>query len=652
VYTVIGVAPRGFVGLWADQPPVAFIPITSYGAGTGFEGEQSWWMTYGWSWLQVIAQRRPSVTVEQANADLTIAFNRSIDNQRIERPSTPPTTEIRPRAIAGSILLERGPNASSVARVATWLGGVSTIVLLIACANVASLLLARALGRRREIAVRVALGVSRMRLASQLLVETVVLALLGGVMGLVVAQVGGSALRASLLGQSDAATALEDPRTIVFAIAAALAVGLLTSLAPLLQARRVDLAADLKAGTREGAYTRSRARVALLVVQTALSVVLLVGAGLFVRSLGNVLAVRLGYEPERVLLVEMQMRGVELESEQTMALRLRLLDAAKAIPGVQTASLRNAVPFWSTHSRSLNVDGIDTVSRLGSFDLNAVSPEYFATMGTRVIRGRGIRDEDAANAPLVAVVSEAMGKVLWPGKDPIGQCLKIGSGGGRDPFDPRNVPCTFVVGVAENIKSQRLGEEPGYYYYLPAAQFTPTRGGLFVRVRGNANAIKETVRRALQRQMPGASYVTIMPLEEIVGGQRRSWHVGAFMFLAFGGLALALAAVGLYSVIAYAVTQRTREIGVRIALGARAANVATLVVTDGLRMTMVGVVTGVVAALWARRWVEPLLFNVSASDPAVFALVAVTLIVVAVAASWIPARRAARVDPNVALRAD
>jgi predicted permease len=652
VYTVIGVAPGRFVGLWDDRPPVAFIPITSYAAGTGFRGERSWWTTYGWSWLQMMARRKPSVTIERANADLTYAFNQSLDNQRIEQPSMPAKTAMRARAIAGSILLERGPNASSVTRVATWVGGVSVVVLLIACANVASLLLARALARRREIALRLALGVSQARLASQLLSEGVVLALLGGVLGLVVAQLGGDALRAGLLGDSEAASGLRDPRTILFAVAAALTVGLITSLAPLLQATRANLSADLKAGTREGTYTRSRARVALLVVQTALSVVLLVGAGLFVRSLGNVLAVRLGYDVEPVLLVELQTRGTTLDDAATMALRQRLLDAAKAIPGVENASLQNAVPFYSTRSRSLHVDGIDTVAKLGSFDLNAVSPEYFVTMGTRIIRGRGIRDEDRASAPRVVVVSEAMGNTLWPSKDAIGQCLKIGTGGGRETFDARNVPCTYVVGIAENIKSQSLGSDPGYYYYLPAAQFNPTHGGLFVRARSDGNAIRETVRRTLQRLMPGAAYVTITPFEDIVGSQQRSWQLGATMFLAFGALALALAAVGLYSVIAYSVTQRTHEIGLRIALGARSMNVARLVVTDGLRMTTIGVVIGGAAALWARRWIEPLLFNVSPADPAIFAVVGVTLIVVAIAASWVPARRATRVDPNVALRAD
>ena len=651
-HTIIGVTPRGFVGLWEENPPAAFIPVTSYAAGTSFQGERSWWTTYGWSWHQVIARRKPTVSVEQANADLTNAFGASLENQRIEQPTMPPKEEIRARAVAGPIIFERGPVASPVTRVAAWVGGVSVIVLLIACANVANMLLARALARRREVALRLALGVSRGRLVSQLLTESVLLAALGGLAGLLVAHVGGNALRTGLLGDSAGASGLRDARTIVFAFAAALAVGILTGLAPLVQARRANLTGDLKAGTREGTYTRSRARVALLVLQGALSVVLLVGAGLFVRSLSNVLAVRLGYDADPVLLVEMQMRGVALDDGETMALRLRLLDAAKSVPGVETASLRNAVPFFSTRSRSLHVEGIDTVSKLGSFDLNAVSPEYFATMGTRIVRGRGIDPRDVANAPRVAVVSDAMARALWPGSDPIGQCMKIGTGGGRESFDATTVPCTSVVGIAENIKAQSLSTDPGYYYYLPAAQFTPTHGGLFVRVHGDARRMAETVRRALQRVMPGAAYVTITPLGDILGGQTRSWRLGATMFLAFGGLALILAAVGLYSVIAYTVTQRTHEIGVRVALGARSTDIAGLVVSSGLRVTLAGLALGGVVAFWAGKWVQPLLFGVSARDPAVFALVAATLLAVAIAASWHPARRATRVDPNVVLRAD
>lgn len=644
VYTIIGVAPAGFVGLWPDRPPVAYIPITSYAASQNFTARsRSWWETYSWGWMSMMVRRKPGVSIEAANADLTNAMLQSYESQLVEQTRSQPITVARPRAVAASILAERGPNATNVAKVATWVGGMSLIVLLIACANVANLLLARALRRRREIALRLALGVRRTRLFRQLLTESVVLAVLGGVAGILIAHWGGAALRAFLLDQSEAAAGFRDPRTVLYAGAAALAVGLLTGLAPILQATRARLTDDLKSGVREGSHGRSRARTALLVLQGALSVMLLIGAGLFVRSLNNVRSVRLGYDVDPVLLVNLNMRGETLDSAQARALRERLVEAARSIPGVENASRQAAVPFWSTWSVSLYVQGIDTVSRLGQFNLNAVSPEYFETMGTRLLRGRGIEPADVDGAPRVMVVSESMGRVLWPGQDPIGQCIRVSAD---------TVPCTTVVGVAENIKAQSIGADSSYYYYLPVVQHSPAGGGLFVRVRGNGERMMETVRARLQREMPGASYVTIRPFSQIVGSQTRSWELGATMFAAFGALALALAAVGLYSVIAYNVTQRTHELGVRVALGARGTDVVRLVVGDGLRVAGIGVAIGAAVALWGGRWVRPLLFEVSPQDPAIFAAVAITLVAVAIAASWMPARRASRVDPNVALRSE
>jgi predicted permease len=645
LYTVIGVSPPGFVGLWADKPPAAFIPISSYGAASAqsMKLRRSWWTTYSWGWMSVMARRKPGVSIATANADLTQASQKSYQAQLEEQTRSSPITVARPRGIVGSILSERGPNESKVAKVATWVGGVSVIVLLIACANVANLLLARALRRRREIALRLALGVSRGRLLSQLLTESLLLAIAGGAAGILIAHWGGAALRAGLLEKSEAAGGFRDPRTVLFAATAAIVVGLLTGLAPVLQAGRANLTADLKAGAREGSYHRSRARIGLLLLQGALSVVLLVGAGLFVRSLRNVRDIRLGYDVDPVLLIDLRMRGVKLDSVETIALRQRLLQAAKTIPGVENASLSSSVPFWSTWSVGLYVAGIDTVGRLGQFDLNAVSPEYFATLGTRILRGRGIGDQDLEHAPRAMVVSQAMGKALWPGKDPVGQCIRVNAD---------TMPCTYVVGVAENIKAQSLSADSGYYYYLPAAQFSPQSGGLFVRTRGASTKVREAVRRRLQREMPGASYVVATPFGDIIGSQTRSWELGATMFVAFGALALALAAIGLYSVVAYNVAQRTHELGVRVALGAQGRDVVRLVVTDGLRLAGMGVAIGAVIAFAASKWVKPLLFNVSPTDPTVFTLVVVTLVAVAMAASWVPARRASRVDPNVALRAD
>jgi putative ABC transport system permease protein len=363
---------------------------------------------------------------------------------------------------------------------------------------------------------------------------------------------------------------------------------------------------------------------------------------LFVKSLHNVESMRWGYDVDPILVVGTNMRGATPDSATRVAMYQRLLDAAKTIPGVENASIQDAVPFWNTSSTTLHVEGIDTVSRLGQFNFNKVSPEHFATVGTRIIRGRGITSADVAGAPGAMVVSEAMAKILWPGQDALGKCVRIRSD---------TVPCTFVVGIAENIKAGNLTEDPSFYYYVSSAQVVRSNG-LFVRVRGDAARMQETVRKRLQQEMSGASYVTVQPFNDMVGPQKRSWNLGATMFTAFGGLALILAAIGLYSVIAYNVTQRSHELGVRRALGAQASDLLRMVVTDGMRLSGAGIAIGVVIALFAGRWVKPLLFGVSDRDPLVFIVVATVLIAVAVAASWVPALRASRVDPNVALRTE
>ncbi|HEY9228287.1 MAG TPA: ABC transporter permease [Gemmatimonadaceae bacterium] len=644
VYTIIGVAPPGFAGLTPDRPPAFFIPLASRGGSQGFsKANTSWWKTYTWGWLSMIARRKPGVSIEAANADLTNAMRLSYEANLVESPRATPFNIAKPRATIGSILTERGPNTSPFAKVATWVGGVALIVLLVACANVANLLLARALQRRREIAVRLALGVSRGRLLSQLFTESFLLALLGGGAAIVIAQFGGAALRAGLMPQSEATASFRDPRTILFTTLAAVVVGLLTGLAPVLQAGRANLAGDLKAGGREGSFSRSRARVVLLVLQGAMSVILLVGAGLFVRSLTKVQSMRLGFDIEPVAIVSLNMRGVEVDSVAMAALRARLRERAANLPGVVGASLQTSMPFWSTWSVGLYVEGIDTVSKLGQFNLNGVSQEHFAVFGTRIIRGRGFTDADGPSAPRAIVVSENMAKTIWPDKDALGQCIRVES---------EKNPCSYVVGIAENIKAQSLTEDTGLYYYLPTQQFRPQTGGLFVRTRGKSADAIEAIRRELQHEMPGASYVTLTPLTTILGSRMSSWKLGATMFVAFGILALTLAAIGMYSVIAYNVTQRNHEMGVRAALGAQGRDLTRLVVGEGVKLGAVGVAIGAAIALAAGKWVKPLLFQQSPTDPTIFAIVTFGLLLVAVAASWMPARRASRVDPSVALRSD
>ncbi|HEX8692962.1 MAG TPA: ADOP family duplicated permease [Longimicrobium sp.] len=641
VYTIIGVAPDGFVGLWPYRPPAAYIPVATYASTAG---PPDWATTYSHAiGLEMIVRRKPGVTLAAANADLTTALRRSFQRQIEEDPGYPPLASLRPRAVAGSVLAERGPESSSVARAARWLGGVSIIVLLIACANVANLVLARTISRRREIAVRIALGVSRRRLLGLLLTEGLVLALLGGIAGVAVAVWASGVLRAAFLPGTDQPALITDWRTLRFAAAVALGAGLLAGLAPLAQLRRGSLAGDLRSRARDGAHQRSALRAGLVLLQSALSVVLLVGAGLFVQSLRNVRDVRLGFDPDSVLRVELDMRGVGLDSAAMVALRLRLLDAARSVPGVTHATLRESVPFDGATSWPLFVPGIDSVSAIGEFNFNAVSADYFATMGTRIVRGRGIASTDVEGAPRAAVVGRSMARVLWPDQDPIGQCMRVGAD---------TAPCTYVVGIAEDIHSQSIQAEPGlFYYYLSTAQWQPQEGGLFVRAH-HASRLVEPLRVRLQREMPGSSFVTVTPLAEVVDAEIRPWIVGATVFTAFGALALILAAAGLYSVMAYSVTQRRYELGVRLALGAGPARVVTLVVMQGVRAMLTGVAIGCAIAIAAGRWVGPMLFELRPSDPGVFGIVVGTMLMVAILASAIPALRAAGLDVRSVLQSD
>lgn len=643
--TIIGVAPKGFLGTSAT-PPAVFVPITRIAAeiDAGNRPGKRYFESYNMSWLEMIARRKPGVSVKAASADLTNAYLRSYAAHRAMSPSLTPAEIANPRGIAASVVKERGPRPGQDTKVATWLVGVAAIVLIIACANVGNLLLARALRRRREIAVRLALGISRGRLLAQLLTESVLLAMLGGVAGMMIAQWGGGILRASLLPKIEQTNSFGDPRILAFTAVATLVAGLLTGIAPALQAGRSDLAATLKAGAREGTYSRSPLRTGLLVMQGALSVVLLVGAGLFVRSLHNVKSVRLGYDVGKVLYVNPEMRGAKLAKPEKVQLRKRLLDAARGLREVAQASRTITVPFYMTMEDDIFVTGIDSVNKLGDFTEQVGSPEYFETMGTRIIRGRPFAAADRDGAPRVMVVSQSMAKVIWKGRDAIGQCVRIGAD---------TMPCTTVIGISEDIKHGSLGaDDQGLNYYLPIDQTGQDQGGLFVRTRGSAVAQTEIVRRSLQKLMPGDSYVNVTPLDEIVNPEMRPWQLGATMFAVFGGLALLVAAVGLYSVIAYNVAQRMHEMGVRVALGAQTRDVVRIVVVEGVRVAVVAVVIGVGVSLLAGRWVAPLLFETSARDPLVYAGVGSLLIIIALAASLVPGIRAARVDPSVALRAD
>ncbi|HKG91539.1 MAG TPA: ABC transporter permease [Gemmatimonadaceae bacterium] len=646
-YTIVGVAPRGFAGLGGSAPDL-WLPIT---ASTRLRAgsTDAWARERNMLWMEVVARPRAGVSREQAQAQATAAMRAGNPDWASYDPGF--RAELRPVQPPKSAVLRKQEDETPVLTVSRLLGGVSILVLLIACANVANLLLARGASRRREIAVRLALGISRRRLVAQLVAESMVLAALGGAAALLVTYWGGDLMRAALFAGVDFADKPVDARVLAFTAAATLLAGLATGLVPALQASRPELVAALRQGARGSTAQHGRTRIALLVLQSALCVVLLVGTGLFVRSLRNVSALRLGIDTDRVLVARMNLASVGYKPPAVDALYRRMEERVRTMPGVAAAAVGVSLPFSSSYAVDLRVPGLDSLPSLadGGPYINGVTPGWFATMGTRILRGRGFTDaDDQPGAPRVVVVNESIARLYWPGQDALGKCMRIGSD---------TAPCSEVVGVAENARRQRIVEREVVQYYVPlsqaAASFLTSRV-LFVRPAAGRDP--GSLVAALQREMQGAApnlpYADVVPLRSLLDGEMRPWRLGSAMFGAFGLLALVLAAVGLYGVIAYGVSQRTHEMGVRVALGAQRGDVLRLVVGQGLRVTLVGVGIGVAAALALGPLAASLLFDVKPTDPAIFGGVVATLFVVAALASYVPARRATKVDPMVALRTD
>jgi putative ABC transport system permease protein len=635
LYTVVGVAPAGFTG--ADLRPVdLWLPLAV--AAPRLFARDALTSPYD-EWLNVVARLAPGADAPQATAQANVAYVRG------ERPGAeaPPAT----RVTLGPIQLDRGPQASRGAKVSTWLAAVAAIVLLIACANVANLLLARGMHRRREIAVRLALGAGRGRLARQLVVESLLLALFGGAAALLVAVWGAPLIRAFTLPPEVASRPIIDLRVLAFTGVVVVVTGILSGLVPALESSRPDLATALKAGERDGVRQRSPLRSTLLAGQVALTLVLMTGAGLFVRSLRNVHAIDLGLDVRQVLAVSLDFRGTGYGPRDVVALYWRLLDRAAAIPGVERVSAAMGGSFgqWSFGAR-VSIPGRDSVPALAMMSpyFNAVTRDFFATTGTRIEHGRALTAADGAAKAKVAVIGSTMARLLWPGQDPLGQCFVFG----------RNRDCTEVVGVAGDVHRQDLVEEPQMQFYVPLARGDTinTPSVLYLRASGDARGVAATVRRDLQGLEGNLAQVTVTPIEDLVRSQLVPWQLGAAMCGAFGALAMVLAAFGLYAVLAYSVTQRRQEMGIRLALGADAGAVFRLIVGDGLRVAAAGTVVGLLAALAAGKLVASLLYGVSPRDPLVLASAALVVVAVAAAASYIPARRATKVDPLVALRSE
>jgi putative ABC transport system permease protein len=639
-YTIVGVAPEGFTGVGTAAVDV-WIPLTAYLTPAEYEG---WLRSRQGYWLRILGRLREGVPVEQASAIATSALRAGALRDGVPQASI---AAVAPTARLVSVLPREARAHTADAKVAVLLGAVSILVVLIACANVANLQLARAIARQREVAVRIALGIDRARLVRQLVLETVLLGVAAGVAATAVTIWGSGIVRRVIVTADLARDGAVDARSVAYTALAAIVAGIVSGLIPAIQASRPEVADALRAGARAGGPARSHTRSALLVLQAALTVVFLIGTTLFVRSLRQVQSLPLGMDPHRVLYVTVRTTGLDYDAATTDALYRRLADAARAAPGVESASLSVGLPFATTWAQEVSVPGRDSLpmTRSGGPYFNAVSSDFFRTMGMRILRGRALTEADRGGGARVTVVNETLASLWWPNGDAVGHCMKIGGD---------TMPCAQIVGVAENARRQSLIEDPAVQFFVPLDQAPSWLDArvLFVRVAGDAAKATEALRRELQTRVPDAPYLEVSAMEELVNPQMRSWRLGAAMFGLFGVLAVVVAALGLYSVLAYDVSRRLRELGIRVALGARRVDVGRIVIVRALKVAALGLAIGFAIALAAGPIVTPLLFETSAREPAAFASAAAVLFAVALLAAVVPTRRAARVDPIIALRSD
>jgi predicted permease len=644
-YTVVGVAPPGFTG-----PALSRVDVW-YPMSIRSQGSIDNW-TKGWNgqWLQILVRLKDGVSGEAA-AD---------DAGRIFRAGYGGKNQFAAKATMTLASLRSTPSGKEPVdvTVSRWLVGVAAIVLLVACANVANLLLARAARRRRELAVRAALGSGRGRLMRLVFAECFVLAVAGAVAGLFVAAVLTGVIRSVLLTNIEWTSGAVGWPVLIASAATVIIVTLLIGLAPALRAGGSDLIESLKAGSRESGGQTSRLRASLTIGQAAVSVVLLVGAGLFVRSLVRIQSLDLGVQPDRVLVTglrypsnaNVQRSQDSAEVARRAAVLVDVMNRARALPGVEHASIAIGLPFQYSFGQSLRVPGWDSIPQLTGGNsplIFAVGPDYFETVGGHVLEGREFTAADRKGTEPVAIVNQTMAKVLYRGS-PVGQCLYWG----RSDQDLNT--CSRIIGVVADMHQYRMKEDPSFAYYIPLGQERGFGGSkLVVRpAKGFEAQVTNKLREMILSTDPQVTFVRTTLLQDEVDPQIRPWKLGAAVFTMLGALAVLVAAVGLYSVMSYLVAQRGRELAVRIAMGARAESIVALILRSGVGMVAVGVIIGLTASLWAGRFLAPLLFETSPRDPAVLGAVALMLIVVGVMASVIPAARAARVNPAEALRSE
>ena len=638
-FTVVGIMPKEFKGTNAIGAPALWVPYMTYPQTTsGFFRESM--DSRRALVFNMTGRLKPGVTLKQAEANLKtigaqLAREYPNDNQGRNVTLIPLAQATVNPGFRNNIVM--------AGRLLMTIVG---LVLLIACANVANLLLARASVRQKEIAVRLSLGASRSRLIMQLLTEGTLLALLGGAVGLLLAYWAQDLLwsfRPPFL-QADAIDLHPDLRVLLFTLGVSLVTGVIFGLAPAIQASRPDLVVELKerSGAPAGSNRLFSLRNCLVAAQVALSLVALIGAGLFLRSMQNAQRTNPGFDADHLASISFDLGAQGYTEERGRQFQRTVLERAASVPGVTGATLAGSVPLFNGgFARTVFLEGQDTTDRRSGklVQINVVGPKFLETFGIPLMRGRGFSESDQPNTPAVVIINETMARRFWPDEDAVGKRFKF--------FGQNNF--SLVIGIAKDSKYNFIGEDPTPYIYQPMSQIYQPQLSLIVKA-AQPSAVLGTVRAEVQQLNRNLPLTGIFTLPEIFDQALWAPKMGASLLAIFAALSLLLAVIGIYGVMAYSVSQRTRELGIRMALGASRRDVVRMVVWQGLRLTLMGVAIGLLASFFATRLITTMLFDVSATDALTFIIVPLVLATAALGASYLPALRATRIDPMVALR--
>ena len=639
-YSIVGVAPRGFKGAFTfGNAEQVFLPVSMYPQVlAGFFKDN--FNDRRFLATAVVGRLRNGVTLGEAEASLkTMASNLEREFPKDNASRSVALTPLGEAAVGVN-------NRNQFVLIGGFMMAIVGLVLLIACANLANLLLAQSAGRQKEIGLRAALGASQVRMARQLLTESMVLALLSGVVGLAIAYAGRAVLwsfRPPFILDGDVDLSF-DSHVLFFTLGVALLTALTIGLAPAVKVAKPNLIEALNIGGRGGSvgWGRSPLRSLLVVTEIALALVALIGAGLFVRSMQTAQRIDPGFEPKKLFVFAFDLGALHYDEGRGQQYFRAAIDRAKAVPGVDSATIASNLPLGGGLGRTVFPEGQDEASgyRGTLTQLNDVDTNFFRTLRIPLVAGRDFTDADRKETRPVAIISQAMANQFWPGQDAVGKRFHFFG-------EPQ---LREVVGVARDTVVNNIGEDAQPLAYLPLTQDFAPAATMQVRTNGSPESVIAAVRSQVQSLDTNLALTNLNTIAELIDQGLWAPRAGAAMLAVFGALALLLAIVGVYGVLSYSVSQQTREIGIRMAMGARTASVLSLVVRQGMRLALVGLALGLVIAFAGMRVLSSLLFGVSAHDPATFAGVSLILATAAILGCYIPARRAAKIDPITALR--